>query len=303
MNTNQSIQSQSQSQSTLSSNLFIKVPDQILTQSITLSPYILPTYLYSSYNSNPQLSYQVDTNLAHIVETFCPNQSSKLGLYPRFYEALEFLSSPSSSSHSQSLSFSPSNPLSTSHTSRLIYTFLPSLSPQSSIRTKAKSLLSSHLSYQTSPQSTPIPDYSLYSTYFTSPTPPKTPHDFSQITQNLTSLIQSTQTSHWFKITYSEYLTLLSLVPSPSQTRLPYSLPDLINLFALLKQKISLSQSLHHTPLSISTQTLSSQFYLGPKTITKYTRILQSASLLTIQTPQFNPSSPSSTIYSIPNFS
>lgn len=77
--------------STQQTKPFIKVPNYILQYSFLYNKLILPIYIYSAILSNPLNNNTVDTNIAHIAETFLPNQDVRKQIPTKIENTIKFL--------------------------------------------------------------------------------------------------------------------------------------------------------------------------------------------------------------------
>ena len=72
---------------------FIRVPNQIIKYSCSVNHIVLPVYLYSAIHCNPNNDNIVDTNLAHISETFAPNEDVRRKIHLKVEDVIRLLSS------------------------------------------------------------------------------------------------------------------------------------------------------------------------------------------------------------------
>lgn len=70
---------------------FVRVPNQIIKYSCMVNHIILPVYLYSAIHCNPNNGNIVDTNLAHISETFAPNEDSRRKIHLKVEDVVRML--------------------------------------------------------------------------------------------------------------------------------------------------------------------------------------------------------------------
>lgn len=70
---------------------FIRVPNQIIKYSCSVNHIVLPVYLYSAIHCNPNNDNIVDTNLAHISETFAPNEDVRRKIHLKVEDVIRLL--------------------------------------------------------------------------------------------------------------------------------------------------------------------------------------------------------------------
>ena len=70
---------------------FIRVPNQIIKYSCSVNHIVLPVYLYSAIHCNPNNDNIVDTNLAHISETFAPNEDIRRKIHLKVEDVIRLL--------------------------------------------------------------------------------------------------------------------------------------------------------------------------------------------------------------------
>lgn len=71
--------------------MFVRVPKQIIKYSCKENHLLLPVYLYSAIHMDINHQYLVDTNLAHIIETFNPNEDVRKGYHKKYDDVLELM--------------------------------------------------------------------------------------------------------------------------------------------------------------------------------------------------------------------
>lgn len=72
---------------------FIRVPNAIIKYSCSINHIILPVYLYSAIHCNPNNNNIVDTNIAHISETFAPNEDVRRKIHLKVESVIRLLMS------------------------------------------------------------------------------------------------------------------------------------------------------------------------------------------------------------------
>lgn len=70
---------------------FIRVPNPVIKYSCSVNHIVLPVYLYSAIHCNPNNDNIVDTNLAHISETFAPNEDVRRKIHLKVEDVIRLL--------------------------------------------------------------------------------------------------------------------------------------------------------------------------------------------------------------------
>ena len=107
--------------------MFVRVPKPIIKYSCKENHLLLPVYLYSAIHMDINHNCLVDTNLAHIIETFNPNEDVRKGYHKKYDEVLNLMLSGLSDNFSECIELkSPksNNIQLISKTERLQYYFL-----------------------------------------------------------------------------------------------------------------------------------------------------------------------------------
>lgn len=71
--------------------MFVRVPKSIIKYSCKENHLLLPMYLYSAIHMNINHDYLVDTNLAHIIETFNPYEDTRKGYHKKYDEVFKLM--------------------------------------------------------------------------------------------------------------------------------------------------------------------------------------------------------------------